>query len=161
MHVIFVYFVRGGFRTKIKCIRNWSKGSKQVRESTAVSMVSDCTKISCVRNVGEPRIRKLSAYEIFWIYSTQRKVHQQWEAYVIIIISNHCQFADQHHSLSVLGLNGWADRMCVHVCTVCCNEIGSLTSLMHVTQVHAHPVTTESHCTRLYACVYVCVYVCC
>ena len=34
--------------------------------------------------------------------------------------------------------------------TVWCNEIGSLTSLMHVTQVH--PVTTENrfHCTRLY-----------
>ena len=43
-----------------------AKGTKQVRESTAVS---DCTKIFCVRKVGEPRIRKLSAYEIFWIYS--------------------------------------------------------------------------------------------
>ena len=43
-----------------------AKGTKQVRESAAVS---DCTKISCVRKVGEPRIRKLSAYEIFWIYS--------------------------------------------------------------------------------------------
>ena len=34
--------------------------------------------------------------------------------------------------------------------TAWCNEIGSLTSLMHVTQVH--PVTTENqlHCTRLY-----------
>ena len=44
-----------------------AKGTKQVRESAAVS---DCTEISCVRKVGEPRIRKLSAYEIFWIYST-------------------------------------------------------------------------------------------
>ena len=43
-----------------------AKGTKQVRESAAVS---DCTKISCVRKVGVPRIRKLSAYEIFWIYS--------------------------------------------------------------------------------------------
>ena len=36
-------------------------------------------------------------------------------------------------------------------CTAWCNEIGSLTSLMHVTQVH--PVTTENqfHCTRLYS----------
>ena len=36
-------------------------------------------------------------------------------------------------------------------CTVWCNEIGSLTSLMHVTLVH--PVTAENqfHCTRLYA----------
>ena len=34
--------------------------------------------------------------------------------------------------------------------TAWCNEIGSLTSLMHVTQVH--PVTTENqfHCTKLY-----------
>ena len=64
MHVIFVYFVPGGFRTKIKCMR---KVQGKSRESAAVS---DCTKISCVRKVGEPRIRKLSAYEIFWIYST-------------------------------------------------------------------------------------------
>ena len=45
-----------------------AKGAKQVRESAAVS---NCTKISCVRKVGELRIRKLSAYEIFWIYSIQ------------------------------------------------------------------------------------------
>ena len=44
-----------------------AKGTKQIRESAAVS---DCTKILCVRKVGEPRIRKLSAYEIFWIYRT-------------------------------------------------------------------------------------------
>ena len=43
-----------------------AKGTKHARESAAVS---DCTKISCIRKVGEPRIRKLSAYEIFWIYS--------------------------------------------------------------------------------------------
>ena len=43
-----------------------AKGTKQVRESAAVS---DSTKISCARKVGEPRIRKLSAHEIFWIYS--------------------------------------------------------------------------------------------
>ena len=36
--------------------------------------------------------------------------------------------------------------------TAWCNEIGSLTSLMRVTQVHSHDsVTTENpHCTRLY-----------
>ena len=51
------------FRTKNKMD---AKGTKQVRESAAVS---DCTEISCVRKVGEPRIRKLSAYEIFWIHS--------------------------------------------------------------------------------------------
>ena len=44
-----------------------AKGTKHARESAAVS---DCTKISCVRKVGEPRIRKLSGYKIFWIYST-------------------------------------------------------------------------------------------
>ena len=39
----------------------------------------------------------------------------------------------------------------VHAYTDCCCEIGSLTSLDHVTQVH--PVTAENqfHCTRLYA----------
>ena len=38
----------------------------------------------------------------------------------------------------------------VYVSTAWCNEIGSLTSLMHGTQVH--PVTTENqfHCTRLH-----------
>ena len=44
-----------------------TKNSKQVSESAAVS---GCTKISCVRKAGVPRIRKFSAYEIFWIYST-------------------------------------------------------------------------------------------
>ena len=58
MHVIFVYFVRGGFRTKLKCMRN----TKQVRESAAIS---DCTKIPCVRNQAHT---KIDAYEIFWIY---------------------------------------------------------------------------------------------
>ena len=39
----------------------------------------------------------------------------------------------------------------VCACTAWCNEIGSLMSQMHVTQVH--PVTTENqfHCTRLYS----------
>ena len=41
-----------------------ANGIKLVRESAAVS---DCTKLSCVRKVGEHRIRKWSAYEIFWI----------------------------------------------------------------------------------------------
>ena len=43
-----------------------AKGTKQVREAAPVS---DCTKGSCVRKVGERRIRKLSVYEVFWIYS--------------------------------------------------------------------------------------------
>ena len=67
MHVIFVYFVPDGFRTKIKCM--WKVQSKS--ENTESAAVSDCTKISCVRKAGELRIRKLSAYEIFWIYSTR------------------------------------------------------------------------------------------
>ena len=44
-----------------------AKSTQQIRESASVS---NCTKILCVWNVGEPRIRKLSAYEIFWIYSS-------------------------------------------------------------------------------------------
>ena len=38
-----------------------AKGTKQVRESAAVS---NCTSISCIdlQKVGEPKIRKLSAY---------------------------------------------------------------------------------------------------
>ena len=47
-----------------------AKIKKQVRESASPS---DCTKISCIRKVGEPRIRKLSAYEIFWIYSISKR----------------------------------------------------------------------------------------
>ena len=48
-----------------------AEGTKHARESAAVS---DRTKISCIRKVGEPRIRKLSAYEIFWIYSNQEGI---------------------------------------------------------------------------------------
>ena len=53
----------------------YAKGTKQVREYAAIS---DCTKISCIRKVKEPRIQKMSAYEIFWIYSTSidLKTHQ-------------------------------------------------------------------------------------
>ena len=49
MHVIFVYFVHGGFRTKIKCMRTVQSKSENLQRSATV--------------------RKLSAYEIFWIYS--------------------------------------------------------------------------------------------
>ena len=41
------------------------KGTKQVRESAAVS---DCMKIHAHERSESPSIRKLSAYEIFWIY---------------------------------------------------------------------------------------------
>ena len=75
MNVIFVYFVRSGFRTNIKIFYDASERStKQVRVS---AVVSDCTKISCVRKVGEPRIRKLSAYEIFWIHSARLRIQEQ------------------------------------------------------------------------------------
>ena len=36
-------------------------------------------------------------------------------------------------------------------CTAWCNEIGSLTSLMHVTQVHPVTAGNQFHCTRLYS----------
>ena len=67
MHVIFVYFVRGGFRMKIKYMRKVD--TKQIRESAAVS---DCTKISCIPKLGSrAQDTKIEcAYEIFWIYST-------------------------------------------------------------------------------------------
>ena len=55
-----------------------AEGTKHARESAAVS---DRTKISCVRKVGELRIRKLSAYEIFWIYSIYRLNYTQTELY--------------------------------------------------------------------------------
>ena len=35
--------------------------------------ISGCTKMSCVRKVGGPQHTKFSAYEIFWIYSFQKK----------------------------------------------------------------------------------------
>ena len=53
MHFIFVYFVRGGYHTKKKM---HTKSSKQVRESAAAS---NCTKISCVRKVGDHQHTKI------------------------------------------------------------------------------------------------------
>ena len=50
-----------------------AKGTKQVREPAAVS---DCTKIECVRKVGEPmRIRKLSAYKIVYVRGKSIDIH--------------------------------------------------------------------------------------
>ena len=43
-----------------------AKSTKPVRELAAVG---DCTEVPWVRKVGDASIRKLSAYEIFWIYS--------------------------------------------------------------------------------------------
>ena len=60
MHFIFVYFVRGGFRPKIECVLNiQSKAGKPQRLAAARKFhVYDMSEVT--------RIRKLSAYEIFW-----------------------------------------------------------------------------------------------
>ena len=62
------------FRTRRLSYENkmHQKGTKQVRESAAVS---DCAELSRVRKVGEPRRRKLSAYEAFCIYSIRTFTH--------------------------------------------------------------------------------------
>ena len=49
MRFVFVYFKRGGFRTTIKCTRKVQSKSENPQRSATV--------------------RKLSAYEMFWIYS--------------------------------------------------------------------------------------------
>ena len=43
------------------------------------------------------------------------------------------------------------DWICPAKITACSNEIGSLTSLMHVTQVHPGTTENQFHCTRLHA----------
>ena len=63
---IFVYFVRGGFRTKIKCVRKLKSKSEHAGNLQSPATVR---KFHAYGKVGEPRIRKLSVYEIFWIYS--------------------------------------------------------------------------------------------
>ena len=63
MHSIFVYFVRGGFRTKIKCTLKIQSKAENPQRSVAVR------KFHAYERSGVPRIRKFSAYEIFWIYS--------------------------------------------------------------------------------------------
>ena len=60
-----------------------AKHTKQVREST---VVSDCTKSLCVRKVGEPRIRKLSAHEIFWIYRIAIAVYPHTSSFVFFFV---------------------------------------------------------------------------
>ena len=69
MHFIFVYFVRGGFRTKIKCILKFQSTSENPQHSATVR------KFHAYERSGVPRIRKFSAYEIFWIYSSDFTVH--------------------------------------------------------------------------------------
>ena len=63
MHFIFVYFVRGGFCTKIKCILKIQSKSENPQRLVAVR------KFHAYERSGVPRIRKFSAYELFWIYS--------------------------------------------------------------------------------------------
>ena len=63
MHFIFVYFVRGSFRTKIKCIPKIQSESENPQRSAAVR------NFHVYERLGVPRIRKFSVYEIFWIYS--------------------------------------------------------------------------------------------
>ena len=62
-----------------------AKGTKHARESAAVS---DCTKILCVglRKVEEPRIRKLGAYEIFWIYSSCRLLEYKQTFFGVVVL---------------------------------------------------------------------------
>ena len=62
MHVIFVYFVRGGFRTKIKCVRKVQSKLENPQWSATVRTFHAYER-------SESR-GLLSAYEIFWIYST-------------------------------------------------------------------------------------------
>ena len=58
-HVIFVYFVRGGFRTKIKCIRKVQSKSETIRSGQRLyenfmrtkGRRAQDTKIECVRNI--------------------------------------------------------------------------------------------------------------
>ena len=61
---LFVYFVHGGFRTKIQCIRKAQSKSENAKRLAAVR------KFHAYERSEIPRIRKFSAYEIIWIYST-------------------------------------------------------------------------------------------
>ena len=71
MHFIFVHFVRGGFRTKIKCILKIESKSENPQRSVVVR------KFHAYERSGVPRIRKFSAYEIFWIYSMVKSSRAQ------------------------------------------------------------------------------------
>ena len=64
MHFIFVYFVHGGFCMKIKCILKLQSKSENLQRSASVR------KFHAYERSRVSRIRKFSAYEIFWIYST-------------------------------------------------------------------------------------------
>ena len=62
MILIFVYFVRGVFRTKIICIEKVQSKSENPLPSVAV------LKFHAYERSEIPSIRKLSAYGIFWIF---------------------------------------------------------------------------------------------
>ena len=64
MHFIFVYFVRGGFSTKIKFTPKAQSKAENPQWSAAVR------KLHAYERSEVPNIRKFSAYEIFRIYST-------------------------------------------------------------------------------------------
>ena len=65
MHFIFVYFIHDGFRTKIKCILKLIQSrSENLQRSAAVQ------KFHAYERSEVPNIQKVSAYQIFWIYST-------------------------------------------------------------------------------------------
>ena len=63
MHVIFVYFVRGGFRTKIKSMQKVQSKAENLQRSVTVR------KFHLYERSESPGYQKMSAYEIFWIYS--------------------------------------------------------------------------------------------
>ena len=64
MHfILFFFFVRGGFRLKIKCVLNLQSKVDNSRQLAAVR------KFHVYERSEVTRIRKFSAYEIFWIYS--------------------------------------------------------------------------------------------
>ena len=65
-HFIFVYFVHGGFRTKMKCVLILQNKAENLQRLAAVR------KLHAFERSEVTRIRTLSAYEIFWIYSTSQ-----------------------------------------------------------------------------------------
>ena len=93
MKTLFSYlsYVRASIRNKMHV-----KGAMQVRVS---AVVSDCTKNSCVRKVGEPWIQKLSAYEIFWACTVP---HTDFSCFVYhnSRLCMHLSFSDWLRSLS-------------------------------------------------------------
>ena len=72
MLFIFIYFVRGGFRTKRKCIRKIQSKSENPQRSVAVR------KFHAYKRSGVPRIRTFSAYKIFWIYSMRNETIERF-----------------------------------------------------------------------------------